>query len=171
MLLAMAVMLFATATIHIDTGHLPDGAKETRVEGSRRVTVEKSDGKTIARVEEGPRVDTVVMSREDGQLTVGHSANSVPQRLFVLDRPSVIVDGIDLEPWLSGTQGTTSMKPQLRRERSDADEWPQYYVCPKDEAVLRVPRAHGTVETYVCPIDGTPMKRGTGPKSQYWLLE
>ena len=171
MLLAMAVMLFATATIHIDTGHLGDGLRETRSEGSRRVTVEKSDGKTIVRVEEGPRVDTVVLSSQEGQLTIEHSANSVPRRTFALDRPAVIVDGIDLEPWLSGAQGTTSMKPQPRRERTEVESWPQYYVCPKDEAVLRVPRAHGNVETYHCPIDGTPMKRGKGPKSQYWLLE
>jgi hypothetical protein len=173
--LAMAVLLFATTTIDIDTRGLADGAKETRVEGSRRVAVEKSEGKTIVRVEEAGRIDTIVMSRDNGKLSVEHSANNVPRRLFALDRPQVIVDGVDLEPFLSGAQGTPSApgKLQPRRDSAEADEWPRFYICPKDEAMLRVPRPSraASAESYNCPLDGTPMKRGVGPQSQYWLLE
>ena len=173
--LAMAVLLFATTTINIDTRGLADGAKETRVEGSRRVAVEKVEGKTVVRVEEAGRIDTIVMSRANGRLSVEHSANNVPRRLFALDRPQVIVDGVDLEPFLSGAQSTPSREEtrKPRREEAQTDEWPQYYVCPKDQAMLRIPHPTrgATAETYNCPVDGTPMRRGLGPQSQYWLLE
>jgi hypothetical protein len=166
--LAFAFLLFATAAIEVNTGRLADGATQTYNVGSRMVAVYKSGDTTTVRVQEGGRVDTVTLTRAGGKLSIGHKDNGGERRFIVVDRPKVVVDGIDLEPYLSGAIAEAPEQRPAPSPRATGN--PRYYICPKDQSMLRVP--HGQPgATYKCPVDGTEMKSGTGPQSQYWLLQ
>lgn len=45
----------------------------------------------------------------------------------------------------------------------------RYFICPKDETVVRVGRLSPKGEL-LCPVDGTKMKAGTGPSKSIYLL-
>ena len=170
--LAFAFLLFATAAIQIDTTKLADGETQTYLSGSRMVGVHKSGNTIRVRVQEGDRVDTITITREGKQLQIGTSNNGAPRRMIALDRPSVIVDGVDLETHLMNSFGTSSpnvpvvpMPAPPKKNEGDS----HYFYCPKDGAMLVVPHTDGS-KTYRCPVDGTEMKGGTGPGRRYYLL-
>jgi len=94
----------------------------------------------------------------------GEGRNRRARRFIVPDRPRILVDGIDLEPYLGGAV-REAPPPAPRRQ-----DPPRFYICPNDEATLRV--RPGTPEgKYKCPLDGAVMRSGVGPGRQYWLLE
>ena len=88
----------------------------------------------------------------------------------------MIVDGIDLEPFLAGNFFGTQPQPAPQAvvppqpERRDTRSAPRYYICPKDETMMRVPAGRAAGDLH-CPVDGTPMKSGTGRDSQIFLLD
>ena len=169
--LAMAFLLFATAAIEVNTSKLAEGATQTFASGSRTVTVYRSGSTTTVRVAEGERVDTVTLTREGGKLSIGHEDNGVARRLLVVDRPKVIVDGIDLEPHLMDSFEAPNTAPAPDPKKSitvPADG--RYFICPKDATVMRVPTPMPG-RTFKCPVDGTEMKSGVGPGSRYFLLQ
>ena len=175
--LAMVFLLFATtATIQFDTTKLPDGGTDAKLAGSRRVMVEKRGDETIVTVEEGERVDTIRLTRIDGQLEKVTAGNNGKTRPFLaMDRPKVVVDGLDLEPYLKGAAGVrneTHFSPlprnKHRYERSPMRQ--REYMCPKDGSVLRVP-TNAPQTTFKCPVDGTPMEPGIGPGNRFWRVD
>jgi hypothetical protein len=169
--LAFAVLLLSTAAIEVNTDRLADGATQTFSVGSRQVAVHKSGDTTTVRVQELDRIDTVTLTVQPGRLSIAHKDNGVERRFIVLDRPRVVVDGIDLEPYLAGaTAGEPGGVVPLPDKRPVVQGGPQYYICPKDEVMLRLPNGPANRELH-CPLDGTLMKRGMGPQSQYWLLQ
>jgi len=176
--LALAFLLFSTAAIEVQTGKLADGATQTFNAGSRAVAVYKADGVTTVRVQEGERVDTVTLTRSGNQLSIATKSNGGKRRLFALDRPKVVVDGIDLEPWLMDSATQSDDRGYFEATPRDSkvvpmpkpDEANHYYYCPKDAAVLVVPKTEAPDQTYRCPVDGTEMKGGVGPGKRYYLL-
>ncbi|HUR83077.1 MAG TPA: hypothetical protein VM733_20130 [Thermoanaerobaculia bacterium] len=176
-ILALAFLLFSTAAIEVQTGKLADEATQTFNAGSRAVAVYKSGNTTTVRVQEGDRVDTVTLSREGGKLSIGSKSNGASRRFIVVDRPKVVVDGIDLEPWLmdgakvSADPGYFEVMPQERGvPMPKPDAGTNYFYCPKDGAKLVVPNDAAPNNTYRCPVDGTQMKGGVGPGRRYYLL-
>ncbi|HYC93474.1 MAG TPA: hypothetical protein VEO54_29985 [Thermoanaerobaculia bacterium] len=175
--LAFALLLFSTAAIEVNTSRLADGTTQTFLSGSRKVAVHKSGDTTTVMVQEGDRLDTVTLTRADGELSIGRKNNGVPRRFIVVDRPKVIVDGIDLEPHLMDemTPAPQSVpapgivplpkkfKPMMRDDTT-------YHVCPKDGTKVIVPPDAGP-GPYRCPVDGTPLKSGVGPGSKFFLIE
>lgn len=174
--LALAFLLFASTPIVIDTTRLADGASDVRIEGNRTVTVARMGTTITVRIDEGKRVDTVTITRQPGgELSIAHSDNGQSRPVIALDRRPVIVDGVDLEPFLAGNFLGMQQTPEAevvppQPERRDTRGTPRYYICPKDETMVRVPagRAAGDL---MCPLDGTPMKSGTGRDSQIFLLD
>lgn len=173
--LALVFTLFASvASIQFDTSKLPVGGSDAKFAGSRRVTVERTATATIVRVEEGERVDTVTMVRESGQIErITAANNGKPRAAIAMDRPKVIVDGIDLEPFLTGAAGVPSttvqrIPPKKRYERSPMAQ--REYVCPKDGALLRIP-TNAKATSFTCPLDGTPMEAGIGLGQQFWRVQ
>lgn len=63
-----------------------------------------------------------------------------------------------------------AIKPEAAAPRA-AESSRRYYICPKDETMVRVGRAPRPAGELLCPIDGTPMKAGTGPTSSIFLLQ
>lgn len=47
---------------------------------------------------------------------------------------------------------------------------PRYFICPKDETVVRIGRGTPSGEL-LCPVDGTKMKAGTGRQKSIYLLK
>ena len=168
-------LLAASSSLVFDTSKLPVGGTDAKLAGSRRVTVERTAVATIVRVEEGERVDTLTMLIEKGQVEKITTADNGKMRPFLaMDRPQVIVDGIDLEPYLSGAAGTKQnayvFPPKKRTDRYERSPMAQReYVCPKDGAVLRVP-TNAKSTTFACPLDGTPMEAGVGLGQQFWRV-
>jgi hypothetical protein len=170
--LVLAVMLFATSVIRIDTAKLAERGRDAWAAGSRTVTAEKiHDGGIVVTVTENDRVDTVSVRRQDGHLSIGHTDNGKSPSFLALDRPRVVVDGIDLEPFLTGDAGIPGRQAAPRPTPRDDESEYRYYVCPKDHSVLRVPSNAKRDSELKCPIDGTIMREGTGPRAEYWLLE
>lgn len=173
--LALSFLLFATSPIVFDTTKLADGAADVRVEGSRKVSVGRVKNTVTVTIEEGKRVDTVTLTRKaDGQLSIGHTDNGAKRQILSLDRRPVIVDGIDLEPFLAGNFMGQQTVPMPRNVTppppAQKDQRPTYYVCPKDETMVRVRPGRGPAEL-LCPLDGTPMKAGTGSDNQIFLVQ
>jgi hypothetical protein len=56
--------------------------------------------------------------------------------------------------------------PQIPSRRGRA----YFYICPKDETMVRVPHSKFTGELK-CPVDGTVMKPGLGQQSAIFLLQ
>jgi hypothetical protein len=174
--LALAFLLFATAAIEVNTGKLAEGAVETFTSGSRQVAVHKSGDTTTVRVQEGERVDTVTLTRAgDGKLSIGRSDNGVVRRFIVVDRPKVVVDGIDLEPYLMDSMAAAPQSkvvplpaPMPQQKPTPGDR--TYYVCPKDATIVVTPTPSATGRL-LCPVDGTPLKAGTGPEQKFFLLQ
>jgi hypothetical protein len=165
--LAFAFLLFATPTfIEIDTTTLT--APRMWEVGNRRVTAEKAGDTTIVRVAEGDRIDTVQIRYVDGKRQITRSDNGVPRPFLFIDRAHVLVDGMDIEPFLTG-DGAITEAPPKKKYAPEPGAY-RFYVCPKDQAVLRV---LPTVpeKTFTCPVDGTVMKSGVGPGRKYWLLD
>lgn len=181
--LALVFTLFAStfasaASIQFDTSTLPVGGVDAKFAGSRRVTVERTASATIVRVEEGERVDTLTMVRENGQVERITTANNGKVRSAIaMDRPKVIVDGIDLEPYLTGEasiggrHGTYVFPPKKRNDRYERSPMAQReYICPKDGTLLRVPTTARATE-FACPLDGTPMQSGVGLDKKFYRVE
>ncbi len=169
--LALAFLLFSTAAIEVHTGKLADGVTQTFNAGSRAVAVHKSGDTTTVRVQEGDRVDTVTFTRNGSKLSMSTKSNGVARRFIVVDRPKVVVDGIDLEPWLMDAgSATPQVTPVPVLPMPKPDESTNYYYCPKDAAMLVVPKTSAPGQKYRCPVDGTEMKAGVGPGNKYYLL-
>ena len=106
-------------------------------------------------------------------MAIGHRDNGEPRQILSVDRRPVIVDGIDLEPFMAGnffgTQTTAppAPQPESRRERGNGEA--QTFHCPKDRTMVLVPSGRAPMDLK-CPVDGTPMVAGSGPGSQYFLL-
>ena len=173
---ALAFLLFASTPIIIDTTKLVPGRTVTHTAGSRTVTSFREGNTVTVKVEEGKRVDTIAIRREDGKLAVSHRDNGEPRELVALDRRPVIVDGIDLEPYMAGgflgaqpQGGITPLPP--RPDRRSVAAAPRYYTCPKDETMVRIPPGRSGPDELLCPLDGTPMRAGTGSDSQIFLLQ
>jgi hypothetical protein len=169
-ILALSFLLFATSPLVIDSSKLADNAVEMHLAGSRKVAVSRMGGTVTVTIEEGKRVDTITMTHtDDGQLSIGRRDNGEKRQIIALDRRPVIVDGIDLEPFLAGnffgTQKEAVPAPQPQRREAT----PRYYLCPKDATMVRVPSGPVPPELK-CPVDGTTMVAGTGHSSEYFLL-
>lgn len=177
-LLATAFLLFATAAIEVNTRKLADGTTQSFVSGSRKVAVHKSGDTATVMVQEGDRLDTVTITRTDGKLQVGRKNNGVARRFIVVDRPKVIVDGIDLEPFLldgmtpaPAPQPAPGIVPLPKKfTPMPIPDETNYYVCPKDATKVIVPPDAGP-GPYRCPVDGTPLKAHTGRGSKFFLLQ
>lgn len=68
------------------------------------------------------------------------------------------------------TRGAVPARPFVPPDRREAANVPQYYICPKDGAELKVPAGKAQA-SLKCPLDGTEMKPGQGPERRYYLLE
>lgn len=159
--LAFAFLLFAIAPIDIDTTKIENGARQSYAAGpGRMVSVAKDAGVTTVVVVEGERVDTLVVRNVDGKTVIAHTDNGLPRPAPSAQRAPVIIDGMDVEPFLEGDPVDRSLRQQSLGT---------YYICPRDRAVLRVP--NGPAEAmFKCPVDGTLMRPGVGPSQQYFLL-
>lgn len=172
--LALAFLLFASTPIVIDSSKLVPGRSLTNIGGSRTVTAFREGNTVTVTVSEGKRVDTITITREDGKLSVSHRDNGEPRELIALDRRPVIVDGIDLEPYINNVLGTEpqgGITPLPPRPDRRTGAGPRYYICPKDETMVRVPAGRGGPDELHCPLDGTPLRAGTGADSQIFLLQ
>jgi hypothetical protein len=56
--------------------------------------------------------------------------------------------------------------PQIPQRRGRV----YFYICPKDETMVRVPHSKFTGDLK-CPVDGTVMKPGLGQRSAIFLLQ
>ena len=168
--LALAFLLFASTPIIIDTSKLPPGRTVINTSGSRTVAAFREGNTVTVTVKEGKREDTVRITREGASLSIAKSNNGEERQLIVPDRQPVIVDGMDLEPILAGAAATYHEGPfAVPPDRRDAYPRPRYFLCPKDETMVRVKpgRAAGDL---MCPLDGTKMEESVGHDKQYWLL-
>lgn len=168
--LAMAFLLFASAPIVIDSTKLAPGRTVIHEGGSRTVLVFREGNTVTVTVKEGKREDTVRITRDDTGLSIANSNNGEKRQLIVPDRQPVIVDGMDLEQILASEPATTRELNIVPPKRMDAYPSPRYFICPKDETMVRVKpgRAAGDL---MCPIDGTKMEESVGHDRQYWLLQ
>jgi hypothetical protein len=199
--LAAAFLLFATAAIEVNTSKVADGTTQSFVSGSRKVAVHKSGDTTTVVVQEGDRLDTVMLTRTEGKLDVGRRNNGVTRRFLVVDRPKVVVDGIDLEPYLMdevarAPQPAPMMTPMPLDGALEATPMPTVPETPHGlkPAPMPMPRrspAPGATRYFVCPkdatvvitpqpspdgkircpLDGAEMKAHTGRDSKYFLLQ
>jgi len=172
-MLATAFLLFATTAVTIDTSELAPGKSQVWIQGDRRVYVERmGDGTQIRIEEEGGHVGIVDLRSIKGKRFTFYRDNGKPRTAPPPDRRPILVDGLDLDAVIAGSvpgvlPSDVTMLPQDPRRNMSG---PRFYVCPKDEALLRVPHVEPG-KVFFCPVDGTEMKAGSGPDRQVFLLQ
>lgn len=160
--LALAVLLFSTAVgsteanrITVDTTGWPPGrAQVFMIDNGVRVSVFRLNEVRTVTIERFGLKNTYTIERVDDELQV---TKADTKDGMLLSPHRIVVDGITLE--------THALKvPAAPRQPK-----PRYYICPKDEVMLRVPHdKHGG--EFTCPVDGTKMKPAVGRESAYFLL-
>lgn len=81
-------------------------------------------------------------------------------------RKRVVIAGLSIDTFEKPARIEPLPRPRMDREL--AGGW--IFVCPKDEAMLRVkqdPRG----KTYRCPVDGQHMVQGRGPSSMFFYVD
>jgi hypothetical protein len=158
--LAAALLLFAIQPIDIDTTKLENGKHYAYKSGDRDVTVAKDNDITTINVVNGERVDTLIVRQVDGRTIISHTNNGLEEPPAKAEQPPLIIDGMNVDTFLRGDAVQRSV-----RKAGLA----QFYVCPKDRAMLRV--VNGPSDAmFKCPVDGTLMRPGVGPSRQFYLL-
>lgn len=158
---ALAFVLFlAAATVQavgmyaFDTSKLAPGVAHVfTVDDSVRVTIRRDGEVRHVTVERLGIRNEYKLERVNGVLEL--TWKDVAQGL-VFSPHRILVDGVTLD----GSLPVPS--PDLRKKAT-------YYICPKDQTMLRVPHSDHDGE-FQCPVDGTPMKPSAGRTSPYFLL-
>ncbi len=151
---AHAVAQPAPSTIVADTSLWKNGESQT-------FTLDDTVLVTIRRDGEVRRVTVMRLG-----MTNEYTIEPIEGRLQVTSRNTnrgvlisphrITVDGVNLEGELRF--------PSQQRGRA------LFYICPKDQTMLRVPHTDHDGE-FKCPVDGTPMRPSAGPGSPYFLLQ
>lgn len=155
LLLSTAIGSPEANRIVIDTtGWRPNQAQVVMVDATTRVTVARNGDVRHVTVERLGITNRYTLEPVDGELQV--TSADIQGRL-ILSPDRIVVDGVSLDK-----------APQPLSPRSKAK--PRYYVCPKDQTMLRVPHDRHNGE-FKCPVDGTRMKPAVGHQSAIFLLE
>jgi hypothetical protein len=164
--LALALLLFSTAVtsaepanrITVDTTDWPPGrAQVFTLDGTVNVTVFRLNETRTITIQRLGLKNTYTIAPVDGELQVT-SADTNDGLLLSPHR--VVVDGVTLE------KNPVKLPPSIQ---IPGEGKPRYYICPKDEVMLRVPHDKHAGE-FTCPVDGTKMKPAVGRESRYFLL-
>lgn len=163
---ALAFVLFLSATalqaapkmFGFDTSDLKAGeARVFMVDDTARVTLRRDGKVRRITVERLGITNWYTLEPVDGVLQV--TRRDVGQGP-VISPHGIIVDGVALE---GSTLGEPPASPEPRGKAL-------FYICPKDQTMLRVPHSDHAGR-FKCPVDGTPMRASSGPRSPYFLLE
>lgn len=151
--LAAATVQAAATAYGFDTSRLVPGiARVYTVDESVKVTIRRDGEIRHVTVERLGIRNEYRLEPVDGVLKV---TKQDLQKGRPISPRRILVDGVALEgelpPALPGARKAT------------------YYICPKDQTMLRVPHSNHDGE-FKCPVDGTPMKPGAGRTSPYFLL-
>lgn len=155
------VLLLATSVaasdqaqrIVIDTSTFrPGQAQVVTIDGSVKVTVRRTGETRHVTVERLGITNSYTLAPVDGVLTV----TRVDAEQAILSPHRIVIDGVPLD------RSPAVLEPHRGTAR--------YYICPKDETMLRVPHSRHSGELK-CPVDGTPMKPAVGRGNAYFLLQ
>ncbi|HYR29234.1 MAG TPA: hypothetical protein VEU30_12265 [Thermoanaerobaculia bacterium] len=157
-LLVVAVSAVAAELprITVDTNTLSPGqVRVFTLDDSVNVSVSRTGERRHIRVERLGMVNEYVLEPLDGILQVTRKDTG---KGIVISAHRIAVDGIPLDTVVFPVPATPS-----------PDDVVSYFVCPKDETRVHVPRGHAG--PIFCPVDGTRMKRAKGPTARYFLLQ
>ena len=130
------------------------GDKQANVftfENGVKITLSRRGEARHVDVERGRVRNRFILEPVDGKLTVTWSDT---EGGYAVTPERILVDGVPL---------------------TEVQVWPpshsaRYWICPKDQTMLRVPHSKHSGE-FKCPVDGTPMKPAVGRRSEYYLLQ
>lgn len=150
---ALALLpITATAATAMDistAGMLADQARTFSLEDGVKVTVTRTGETRNVRVEQDGLARSYKIEPVDGKLQI---TGTDAENGTLVPKQRITVDGVELfEPI------------PLRRTA-------HYWVCPKDETMLRIPHSNHD-GNFRCPVDGTPMKAAVGRSGAYFLLQ
>jgi hypothetical protein len=161
---ALAFVLFLVATtagaaparFGFDTSEIrPGEARVFMVDEAVKVTLRRDGVVRRVTIERSGVMNYYTLEPVDGELKV--TSRDVEQGL-ILGPHRIMVDGVPLEG------SALRFPPPSPRGKA------LYYICPKDQTMLRVPHSDHDGD-FKCPVDGTPMKPGSGNASPYFLLD
>jgi hypothetical protein len=153
------VLLLATSVAASDeaprvvvdtTTFRPGQVQVVTIDGSVTVSVSRRGDTRHVKVERLGLTNEYTLEPVEGVLTVTRVEAERP----ILAPHRIVIDGVPLD-----------RLPSTREPRGPV----RYYICPKDEAMLRVPHSRHSGELK-CPVDGTPMKPAVGRGNAYFLL-
>lgn len=154
-LLLAATLAADENRITVDTTNWPSGrAQMIMVDDTVRVTVVRIGDARHVTIERLGLINKYTLEPVDGELQVTSSDTG---KGLILSPHRLVIDGVSLEKLPRLPKSPGSMKPR-------------YYICPKDQTMLRVPHDKHDGE-FTCPVDGTKMKPAVGRESAYFLLQ
>ena len=152
--LVLALLLATAQTLGIDTStFLPGQTRVFHFDEGVTVTVSRMADVRQVRVERMGIANNYRLEPADGELRVTWSDAAGKT---ILSPHRIVIDGVALD-------GVGQQAPPAQRGK------PHYYICPRDETMLRVPHSNHS-GGFKCPVDGTPMKPAKGRESAIFLL-
>lgn len=142
----------SSSSLVIRPSTMRDGETKTLIDDGRKITVKRNGDAVNIEIEGAGQTRKLTIVKTGDQDIVIDPEDSDTRRRVVIGPGSsrILIDGL---PGLSD------------KKRPFTENW---FVCPKDNSMLRVPEAKEDA-TYKCPVDGTTMERKKGRGFTIWM--
>lgn len=137
LLLLVAAVVYGATSISVNPSEMKNGETKSLVDGRNTITITRNGDDLNVKVEGAALTRSLSITRSGDEIRIERAG--VHGGMFVM--PDVPL-----------------MKPRVFREKIGTQEW---FVCPKDHTMLRVPDGKED-QTFKCPVDGTTMEKRTG---------
>jgi len=140
-----------SSSLTIRPSQMKDGETKTFIDDGKKITVRR-DGDAL-KIEVDGADETkrlTIVKTGEGDITIDRDGE---RRGFRIQTPGgrLMIDGL----------------PQPGRRQLANENW---FVCPKDGTMVRVPEGKEK-ETYRCPVDGTTLEKKKGRGFTIWMGE
>jgi hypothetical protein len=151
-----AVSAFAHSALTIKPSEMKDGETKVLTDDGRTVSV-KREGDTIhVTIAGADKSEKLTITRDGGGFKIDGGDGKARTWVYGVGperfRNRIMIDGSTID--LDGDGPKLRMLP-----RKAAQNW---YVCPNDKSMLRVPDDADEKKEFLCPVDGAKMEKKSG---------
>lgn len=150
---AYGVELEDSSSLVIRPSTMREGETKTFIDDGRRITVKRNGDAVNIEIEgAGETRKLTIVKTGDQDIVIEPEDSRRKVQVIGPGASRILIDGL---PGVSD------------KKRALTENW---FVCPKDNSMLRVPDAREDA-TYKCPVDGTTMERKKGRGFTIWMGE
>lgn len=150
LVLAGAAALYAesSTTLTVKPSEMRNGETKSITDDGRTITVKREGDTTQVTIEGAGETGHLTITREGDRIRIGRAAAEGRGFIIGPHRERIVIDGFPLDG--------LDRAPRFKERRGQT-----YFVCPKDQTTLRVPKENDG-QSFRCPVDGTEMEKRKG---------